>query len=454
MATEITMPALSPTMEEGTLASWLVKEGDSVAAGDVIAEIETDKATMEVESIDEGVVAKILVPAGTDGVAVGTLIAVLAEEGEDVAEVAAAAAQGGAATKGANTPPAPAPKVAEDAVQAAVPSPAPAPLPVQSPAQFQAGSAPVASSEGRIKASPLARRMAKSAGIDLASVQGSGPGGRIVKADIEGYSPASAAPVSVSAPAMSSTASAAPAPAAGFGDYAGPHGDIPFAEKKLSNMRKTIARRLTESKTTVPHYYLTIDCDLTALMEQRKTLNERVADQGIKISVNDFIIRASGLALKKVPAANVQFAGDKMYWYERADVSVAVAIDGGLVTPVVRGADQKGLAEIAATMKTLATKARDGKLMPEDYAGGTFSISNLGMMGIKEFSAVINPPQAAILAIGSGEMRPVIRDGAVTSALMMSCTISCDHRAIDGAVGAEFLAAFKGYIEDPLTMLL
>ncbi len=444
MAIDITMPALSPTMEEGTLATWLVKEGDSVSAGDVIAEIETDKATMEVESIDEGVIAKILVDAGTDGVAVGTLIAVMAEEGEDVGDVAASAGSSGGSSgggSGKSETPAPAPSET-DSKDNGEKAPAPSPSPTSAP------SAPKTEDGDRIKASPLARRLAKDAGIDLGDVTGSGPGGRIVKADIEGYTPSES-----KAKAEDKPAAAAPKPSADA-DYAGPHDDIPFEERKLSNMRKTIARRLTESKTTVPHFYLTIDCDLTALMEQRKALNARLESEGIKISVNDFIIRASALALKKVPAANVQFAGDKMYWYDRADISVAVAIDGGLVTPVVRGADQKGLASIAGEMKDLAGKARDGKLMPEDYAGGTFSISNLGMMGIKEFSAVINPPQGAILAIGAGDMRPVIRDGAVTSALMMSCTLSCDHRAIDGAVGAEFLAAFKGFIEDPLTMLL
>jgi pyruvate dehydrogenase E2 component (dihydrolipoamide acetyltransferase) len=253
--------------------------------------------------------------------------------------------------------------------------------------------------------------------------------------------------------AAPATTPATPAAVAEAPTY-GPHDDIPFREERLSGMRKTIAKRLTESKTTVPHFYLTIECEMDKLMAQRKELNNRLADEGVKLSVNDFIIRATALALKKVPAANVQFAGDKMYWYERADISVAVAVDGGLVTPVVRGADNKGLADISRDVKELATKARDGKLMPEDYAGGTFSISNLGMYGIKEFGAVINPPQGAIMAVGAGEQRPVVKDGALAVATVMSCTLSCDHRAIDGAVGAEFLAAFKGYIEDPITMLL
>lgn len=433
MAIEIFMPALSPTMEEGTLATWLVKEGDNVTSGDVIAEIETDKATMEVESIDDGVVAKILVDAGTDNVPVGQIIAILAEEGEDVADIEVPTATA-----------APAPKAASAEVPAAeAPAPAasPAPAPVSAPA-----------TDGRVKASPLARRMAAQAGLNIADFDGTGPRGRIVKRDIlkafEGEEVRRA-------PAVEQTSVAAPAPAAApaAGVYP-PHDDIPFREERLSNMRKTIAKRLTESKTTVPHFYLTVECEIDNLLNQRKELNAKLADSGVKISVNDFIIRACGLALKKVPAANVQFAGDKMFWYERADISMAVAIDGGLVTPVIRGADQMGLADIATTAKELALKARDGKLMPEDYAGGTFSISNLGMFGIKEFSAVINPPQGAILAVGTGEQRPVVKDGALAVATVMSCTLSCDHRAIDGAVGAEFLKAFKGLIEDPITMLL
>lgn len=436
MAIEIFMPALSPTMEEGTLATWLVKEGDTVISGDVIAEIETDKATMEVESIDDGTVAKIFVDAGTDNVPVGQIIAVLAEEGEDLAEVAASAAGGAsAAAPAAAEAPAPAPEVAT--------APAPAPM-------AQSAPAPVANDGGRVKASPLARRIAEQKGLDISTLKGSGPNGRIVKRDVEAAGHAPAAAPSVAATA----AAAAPAPKAQAATAYPAHEGIPFREERLNNMRKTIAKRLTESKTTVPHFYLTIECELDDLLAKRKELNAKLADSGVKLSVNDFIIRASGLALKKVPAANVQYAGDKMYWYERADISMAVAIDGGLVTPVIRGADQMGLADIAKASKKLATKARDGKLMPEDYAGGTFSISNLGMFGIKEFSAVINPPQGAILAVGAGEQRPVVKDGALSVATVMSCTLSCDHRAIDGAVGAEFLKAFKGYLEDPITMLL
>ena len=457
MAIEITMPALSPTMEEGTLAKWLVKEGDDVTSGDVIAEIETDKATMEVESIDDGTVAKILVAEGTDGVPVGQLIAVLAEEGEDASEAAAGAGSAAPAPKAETPAAAPSP----DPVPQAPATPAAAAAPASQPAAQTASAAapvqtPAATAEGeRIKASPLARRIAADAGLDLAAISGTGPYGRIVKRDVES---ARAAPQPVAQPAEAApgAGAAAPAPtaAAATAPAYGPHEDIPFREERLSNMRKTIARRLSESKQTVPHFYLTIDCEIDTLLAQRKELNGKLADSGVKLSVNDFIIRAVALALKKVPAANVQFAGDKMYWYERADISVAVAIDGGLITPVVRGADQKGLTEISAAMKDLATRARDGKLMPEDYTGGTFSISNLGMFGIKEFSAVINPPQACILAIGAGEQRPVVRDGAVTTATMMTCVLSCDHRAVDGAVGAEFLAAFKSYIDDPITMLL
>jgi len=433
MAIEIFMPALSPTMEKGTLAKWLVKEGDKVESGDVIAEIETDKATMEVESIDDGTVAKILVAEGTDDVPVGKLIALLAEEGEDAKDVEVPSDE----PKKEATP---APEAKEEA-------PAPEAKPAASPAPAPT---PASASGDRIKASPLAKRIAKQEGLDLAAVTGSGPHGRIVKRDVEAALEGGTAKAAAAASAPASAPAAAPVSATEYG----PHDDIPYREERLSNMRKTIAKRLTESKTTVPHFYLTIDCEMDKLMAQRKDLNAKLADSGVKLSVNDFIIRAVALALKKVPAANVQYAGDKMYWYERADISVAVAIDGGLVTPVVRGADNMGLAEISSTVKDLATRARDGKLMPEDYAGGTFSISNLGMYGIKEFGAVINPPQGGILAIGAGEQRPVVKDGALAVATVMSCTMSCDHRAIDGAVGAEFLAAFKGYIEDPITMLL
>lgn len=437
MTIEIFMPALSPTMEVGTLAAWLVKEGDPIESGDVIAEIETDKATMEVESIDDGVMGKILVAEGAEDIPVGTPIAVMLEDGEDAGDIGEVSA---------------APEPALAPAPAAPAEVAPAPQPAQpAPAPMPAIAAPAANGDARIKASPLARRIAEQSGIDLSAIAGSGPGGRIIKRDIEGGTP-----VTMAAPAPSAASAPAPAaaPASTPSVITEPPADVPFTEVKLSNMRKVIARRLTEAKQTVPHFYLTIDVELDNLLAQRKELNAKVADQGVKISVNDFVIRACGLALKKVPAANAQFAGDVMYMFERADISVAVAIEGGLITPVIRGAEGKGLAAISAEMKDLATRARDGKLMPEEYQGGTFSISNLGMMGIREFSAVINPPQGAILAIGAGEQRPVVRDGRFMPATVMTCTLSCDHRVVDGAVGAEFLAAFKGLMEDPLTMLL
>jgi len=445
MAIEIFMPALSPTMEKGTLAKWLVKEGDTISSGDVIAEIETDKATMEVESIDDGTVAKILVAEGTDDVPVGKIIAMLAAEGEDVASVEAPAEKAAPAPASATEP------KTEQSVSAAAPTPEAAATPTPVNGQVT-DSVTQASADDRVKASPLARRIASQQGVDIAAVSGTGPHGRVIKRDVEAALKSGTAQAVAPATQAAQTA-VAPATASAAPSY-GPHDDIPYREERLSNMRTTIAKRLTESKQHVPHFYLTIDCEMDKLMEQRKVLNAKLAESGTKLSVNDFIIRAVALALKKVPAANVQFAGDKMYWYERADISVAVAIEGGLVTPVIRGADQKGLGEISADMKDLATRARDGKLMPEDYAGGTFSISNLGMYGIKEFGAVINPPQGAILAVGAGEQRPVVKDGALAVATVMSCTLSCDHRAVDGAVGAQFLAAFKGYIEDPITMLL
>jgi len=424
MPIEIFMPALSPTMEKGTLARWLVKEGDDVTSGTVIAEIETDKATMEVESIDDGKMGKILVSEGSEDVPVGELIALLLEEDDD-----ASALDGAGQSKAA-----PAPQVEEAPAAKAITS---EPAPVSTPA-------PQVANGERVKASPLARRMAEQAGLDLSAVTGTGPNGRIVKRDIQ-------AAVSGEQPATSIATPAAiqQAPT----DYPVPT-DIPYEEVKLPGMRKVIAKRMTEAKTTVPHFYLTIDVELDKLLAMRKELNAKLADEGVKLSVNDFIIRACALGLKKVPAANAQFAGDKMYLMQRQDISVAVAVPGGLVTPVVRDAGAKGLSQISTEMKELAGKARDGKLMPEDYQGGTFSISNLGMYGIKEFGAVINPPQGAILAVGAGEQRPVAKDGALAIATVMPCTLSVDHRVLDGAIGSEFLAAFKGYIQDPVTMLL
>ncbi len=430
MPITITMPALSPTMTEGTLAKWMVKEGDSVASGDIIAEIETDKATMEVEAIDEGIVGQILVAEGTEGVAVNTPIAVILEEGEAADDVTPAAAA-----------PAPAPA-------AAAPAPAaPAAAPAPSAGNGKAPPAPVTAAGERVKASPLARRMAAQAGLDLTAVAGGGPGGRIVKADIEA---AVAAPVPVAAPAAAPLA--APAPAAPSAVPADPHQPA-FTLEPLSQMRKTIARRLSESKQTVPHFYLTVDCELDALLALRKSLNDK-AEGAYRLSVNDLVIKAAAVALKRVPAANASYGEEGLKLFHSADISVAVATERGLITPIVRNAGEKGLETISAEMKSLAERAQAGKLMPEDYLGGTFSISNLGMYGIKQFEAVINPPQACILAVGAGEQRPVVKDGALAVATVMSVTLSVDHRAVDGAIGAEYLGAFKRLIEDPVTMLL
>jgi len=424
MAITLTMPALSPTMETGTLSKWLVKEGDVVESGTVLAEIETDKATMEFESIDDGVVGKIFVAEGAENVPVGELIAVLLEDGEDASVI-----DGIASAASAPTAAVPAPAAA-----AAAPAPAPvaaAPAPVATIAPPVPVSAPKASGE-RVFASPLAKRIAEQNGYDIAVIPGTGPRGRVVKSDVENYTPA-AAPV-----AMSGSVSM--------------DGDTPFEDVKLSNMRKTIAKRLTESKQTVPHFYLSVDIELDNLLAARKQLNA-MSDE-YKISVNDFVIKACAAGLMKVPAANVQYMGDTMRQFKRADISVAVAIEGGLITPVIRGADQKGLRQISTETKDLAKRAHTGKLAPEEYAGGTFSISNMGMMGVKQFDAVINPPQAAILAVGAGEPRPVVKNGELTVATVMTVTLSCDHRAIDGSVGAEYLAAVKLFLEQPSAMLL
>ena len=412
MPIPITMPALSPTMTDGNLAKWLKAEGEAIAIGDVIAEIETDKATMEVEAVDEGVLAKILVPEGSENVAVNAVIGLILQEGED-----AAAVESFAADQPAPAAPAQAPPVA---------APAPA--------------APQPASGERIKASPLARRMAQQAGLDLAALTGSGPQGRIVKADID-------AALAGKAPAP---AAAAPQPVAGAVPAAAPT-EIPH-----TTMRKTIARRLVEAKQVVPHIYLTIDCEIDELLALRKNLNGRAEERGedYKLSVNDFVVRAVALALRKVPRVNASWTDEAMLMHATADVAVAVALEDGLITPIIRNADQKGLATISREVKELAGRAREGKLMPEEYQGGTFSVSNLGMFGIREFSAIINPPHAAILAIGAGQQRPVVKDGALAVATVMSCTVSADHRVVDGSVAAEFLQAFKGYVDDPLSMLL
>jgi pyruvate dehydrogenase E2 component (dihydrolipoamide acetyltransferase) len=464
MTIEIRMPALSPTMTEGNLARWLKKEGDAIAPGDVIAEIETDKATMEVEAIDEGTLGRILVPEGAEGVAVNAVIGLLLEEGEDQAALEDHASNGGATAKPqaelkpeskaeGELPPAaqarpgePAGRPADEAVQPEARK--------EPPAGRKAGNG-AAERGDRIFASPLAKRMAEQAGIDLTTLQGSGPHGRIIKVDIERAIregvPEKARPAAKARapeaprPAEAPTAPVPPAPMAPPTE--------PFEEIKLSNMRKVIARRLTEAKQQIPHYYLTIDCEIDALLGLRKELNAREGAD-YKLSVNDFLIKALALALRKVPAANRSWGGDRLYQYRDADISVAVAIPDGLITPIIRRADQKGLSTISKEMRELGVRARGGKLKPEEYQGGSFSISNLGMYGIREFAAVINPPQAGILAVGAGEQRPVVKDGALATATMMSATLAADHRVIDGAVGAELLAAFKGYVQDPLSMLL
>lgn len=429
MSKKIQMPALSPTMEEGTLAKWLVKEGDTVSSGDLLAEIETDKATMEFEAVDEGRIARILVGEGTEGVKVGAVIAIIAEEGEDVAE--AAQGDGGAAKAEA----APAPKAeAAPAPQAEAAAPAP-----------KADAAPARQEGHRVKASPLARRLAEQTGVDLASIKGSGPNGRVVKADLEGTAKGAPAAVQDQAPVAAAPAPSAPAAAQDFG--------IPHEVVKLSGMRKTIARRLTESKQQVPHIYLTLDIQLDRLLKLRSELNAGLAGRGVKLSVNDLLIKALGAALVQVPECNVQFAGDQMLQFKRADISVAVSIPGGLITPIITEADSKSVSAISTAMKDLAARAKDGKLAPQEYQGGTASLSNMGMFGIKQFEAVINPPQGMIMAIGAGEKRPFVIDDALQIATVMSATGSFDHRAIDGADGARLMQAFKELVENPLGML-
>jgi pyruvate dehydrogenase E2 component (dihydrolipoamide acetyltransferase) len=420
MPIELKMPALSPTMEEGTLAKWLVKVGDTVKSGDVMAEIETDKATMEFEAVDEGVIASILVAEGTDGVKVGTVIATIAGEGEDASAVPAPAA----------APAEPAPVAA--ALAAPVPAPVPAPAAKAAP--------PVADSGDRLKASPLAKRLAEQKGVDLSTLTGTGPNGRIVKADIESAKPGAAAPVT----AAPSAPTPAPTPITT---------DIPHEAVKLSNIRKTIARRLTESKQQIPHIYLTVDVRLDALLKLRGELNAALEPRGVKLSVNDMLIKALAVSLIEVPVCNVSFAGDTLIKYSRADISVAVSTPTGLITPIVADAANKTLSAISVEMGALAVKAREGKLQPHEYQGGTASLSNMGMFGIKQFEAVINPPQAMIMAIGAGEKRPYIVDDALGVATVMSATGSFDHRAIDGSDGAQLMKAFKALVENPLGLV-
>ena len=436
MPVEILMPALSPTMEEGTLAKWLVKEGDTVSAGDLLAEIETDKATMEFEAVDEGVIGKILVAEGTEGVKVNSPIALLLEDGESASDVKAAA-------------PKAEPAKAEAAPAAAAASPA---------AATPAPAAPKAADGGRVFASPLARRIAADKGIDLAGVTGSGPHGRIVKADVEGASPQAKPAAASAAPAPAAAAAKAPAPAMA----SGPSTDTvlkmyegrAYTEVKLDGMRKTIAARLTEAKQTIPHFYLRRDIQLDALMAFRGQLNAQLEGRGVKLSVNDFIIKACALALQQVPAANAVWAGDRVLQLKPSDVAVAVAIDGGLFTPVLKDAEMKSLSALSAEMKDLAARAKSKKLAPHEYQGGSFAISNLGMFGIDNFDAVINPPHGAILAVGAGVKKPVVgKDGALAVATVMSVTLSVDHRVIDGALGAELLQAIKDNLENPMAML-
>ena len=452
MSIEIKMPALSPTMEEGTLAKWLVKEGDSVKSGDIMAEIETDKATMEFEAVDEGVIAKIVIAEGTDGVKVGSVIAILAEEGEDASSVSTSSSK--------ESTPAPAAKESEAKPDATDPNKtgSEAKPVARTEAQAEdhgrpadAGTAASSSNE-RIKASPLARRLAADKGLDLAGVTGSGPNGRIVKADVDGAK-AGAAPAAraetAAAPAAASAAAAAPVAAAKPAAIP----DIPHELTKLSNMRKTIARRLTESKQTVPHIYLTVDVRLDALLKLRGELNASLASRGVKLSVNDLLIKALGVALMAVPKCNVMFTPDQLVSFQRADISVAVSTPAGLITPIITGADSASLSTISTSMKDLAARARDNKLAPHEFQGGTASLSNMGMFGIKQFEAVINPPQGMIMAIGAGDQRPYIVNGELGIASVMSATGSFDHRAIDGADGAQLMKAFKELIEAPLGML-
>ena len=427
MATNILMPALSPTMTEGNLARWLKQEGERIKAGDVIAEIETDKATMEVEAVDEGILGRILVPAGTQGVKVNDVIAVLVEAGEAVRAAGAA------------------PK----ATPAAVPIPA-APAPVAS-APVAVAPSPAVASGDRVFASPLARRMAAQAGVDISKITGSGPNGRIVKADVDAAMSRGPAPVAAAAPAAAPALAAAPRPAAPVAITA-PHTAVPN-----SSIRKVIARRLAESKASIPHFYVSTDVEIDALLKIRADLNARSPKDGpgaYKLSVNDLVIKATAVTLRRFPNVNAMWTEDAILQLHDVDISVAVSIPDGLITPIVKGADIKGLAAISTEMKDLAARAKSGKLKPEEFQGGGFSISNMGMYGVRDFAAIINPPQAGILAVSAGEQRPVVKNGALAIATVMTLTLSVDHRVIDGALAAEFLQALKRNIEDPLSLML
>ena len=449
MPTEILMPALSPTMEEGTLAKWLVKEGDEVSSGDILAEIETDKATMEFEAVDEGTVGKILVAEGSEGVKVNTPIAVLLEEGESADDIETAASSKGGNGSGpvesdtGTAPAAPAP-AAKGAAETAEPAGDVTPAP----------SAPTTSEGTRVFASPLARRLAAERGLDLTALTGSGPHGRIVKADVEtAKAPAATAPDAAAEPAAPATAAAMPA-GAGAEQVKKQYEGRDFEEVKLDGMRRTVAQRLTEAKQTIPHFYLRREIALDALLAFRKELNDQLAPRGVKLSVNDFIIKACARALQAVPDANAVWAGDRILRFRASDVAVAVAVEGGLFTPVLRDAETRSLSALSAEMKDLAARARDRKLAPHEYVGGSFAVSNLGMYGIENFDAVINPPHGAILAVGAGVRKPVAgADDEITVATMMSVTLSVDHRVIDGALGARLLEAIKADLEAPMVML-
>ena len=454
MATNILMPALSPTMTEGTLARWLKREGDAVKSGDVLAEIETDKATMEVEAVDEGVLTRIVVPDGTAGVAVNATIGVLDGDGTEETAAAAPAAKAPASATPAQATPAQATPAQATPAQA---TPAQAAHAADAPAQATLTS-------GRVFASPVARRLAKQAGIELSAVTGSGPNGRIIRVDIEQFlTKSAAAPISVApgpvvpspvvparvtpAPAAPVVAPTAPGPAAAI---TAPHALIPN-----TTMRRVIAKRLTESHQSVPTFYVTMDIEIDALMTLRAQLNARSPKEGgYKLSVNDFVVKASAMALRQVPALNASFTEAAIAQYTDVDISVAVSIPDGLITPILRRADTKGLAALSNEMKDLAARAKSGKLKPEEFQGGGFSVSNLGMFGVQSFTAIINPPQAAILAVGAGVPRPVVRDGQLAVATVMTCTLSVDHRVADGAVGAQWMAVFKALLEDPLGLLI
>ncbi|NQZ13956.1 MAG: pyruvate dehydrogenase complex dihydrolipoamide acetyltransferase [Alphaproteobacteria bacterium] len=426
MPIKVLMPALSPTMTEGNLAKWHKSEGDTVESGDVIAEIETDKATMEVEAVDEGIIGKIVIPEGTENVKVNELIAVLLEDGENDNDMESLLAGGG------DAPAAPAPTTKEEPKAAATPAPA-------------AASAPAAPAPrgDRVFASPLARRIAADKGINLSQVSGTGPRGRVVKADVEGFTGTSAA-----ASVSSQSATLQPA-----GDQKVNAFGMLYTEIPNNNIKKITAQRLQESKQTVPHFYLTIECQIDELLRTRKAMNE-AANGEYKLSVNDFVVKACANALQAYPAANVSWNDDAVHQYVHSDISVAVSTPNGLITPIVKQAEQKGLKGISAEVKDLAGRAREGRLSPEEFQGGTFTVSNLGMFGISEFGAIINPPQACILAVGAGEQKPYVDGGEVKIGTFMKCTLSVDHRAVDGAVGAEYLKILKTFIENPAAMLL